>query len=148
MSSTNRRSMEETFLNIAFEWSERSTCSTRIAVGAVLVNGFKQIVASGYNGAPRGLPHCDEVGCELDSDGHCVRALHAEENVIIQCAMSGVHTFGNILYVTHSPCQRCARVIIQAGIKDVVYAWEYKNVGPVKAMFTVAGISLRKFNLP
>lgn len=142
-----RLSLEETFMRIAFEWSHRSTCSSRVAVGAVIVNPLNQIIASGYNGSPRGFEHCNEVGCTLDSSGHCVRAIHAETNAIIQCAQSGVSTLNTKIFVTHSPCLRCAGLIVQAGIKEVVYAWEYKNILETISLFGQAGISFRMFKI-
>ena len=125
---TMRPSKEDTFMEIAQVWAKRSTCSSRIAVGAVLVNQFNQVIASGFNGSPRGLPHCNEVGCELDSDGHCTRAIHAEENAILQCATNGISSRGCVLYVTHSPCVKCSARIIQSGISSVVYREIYKNL--------------------
>jgi dCMP deaminase len=137
-----RPALAEVFFGIAQTWALRSTCSSRVAVGCVLVNQYKQVIASGYNGSPRGLEHCDEVGCDLDKDGHCVRALHAEENAIIQCAMTGVATMGSTLYVTHSPCPRCARVIIQAGIVCVVFMVGYKGAYATEELLKKAGIPL------
>jgi dCMP deaminase len=116
-----RPSLEDTFIALAQVWSTRSTCTSRVAVGAVLVNQYNQVIASGYNGSPHGTPHCDEVGCVLDSDGHCVQVIHAEENVILQCAMTGVSAVGCTMYTTHSPCMRCAQRILQAGIARVAY---------------------------
>lgn len=114
-----RPSKESTFMSLARVWAKRSTCSNVTAVGSVLVNQFNQVIASGYNGAPRGLPECDQVGC--DDNGHIHRVIHSEENAIIQCALNGVSSRGGILYVTHSPCTRCAARIIQAGIVAVIY---------------------------
>ncbi len=139
-----RPSKEETFMQLAQVWAKRSTCSSRIAVGAVLVNQFNQVIASGYNGSPRGLPHCDEVGCELDSDRHCTRVIHAEENVVLQCATNGVSSRGCVLYVTHSPCVKCAARIIQAGIVAVIYDRAYKNLIEASAILRQAGIVMVK----
>jgi dCMP deaminase len=139
-----RPSSSDTFMEIAYVWAKRSTCSSRIAVGAVLVNQYNQIIASGYNGAPRGMGHCDERGCELDSDGHCVRALHSEENAILQCALNGVSSMGCSMYVTHSPCVRCCRVIIQSGIIAVYYSEKYGNPDNSAGLLYSVGIQLRK----
>jgi dCMP deaminase len=106
------------------------------------VNEHNQVIASGYNGSPRGLEHCDEVGCSLDTDGHCVRALHAEENAIIQCATTGVATSGSTMYVTHSPCPRCARIIVQAGIIRVVYKVAYKGAWNTMDLLKKANVKL------
>lgn len=132
-------------MSLARVWAKRSTCSSRIAVGAVLVNQLNQVIASGFNGSPRGLPHCDEVGCVLDSDGHCTLAIHAEENVILQCAINGVSSRGCVLYVTHSPCVKCAARIIQAGIEAVIYGIAYKNFIEAAAVLREGGIIMVKY---
>jgi len=111
-------------MDIAFQVARRSTCP-RASVGAVIVRD-KRILTTGYNGSPRGLPHCTEAGC-LIINGHCVRALHAEQNAIIQGALHGVHVSHSVLYVTHQPCLSCAKMIINAGIGRVVYAGDYPD---------------------
>ena len=103
-------------------------------VGAVLVDDANRIVASGYNGSPRGLPHCMEVGCILDSDGHCIRSIHAEENAILQCAIHGISTEGLTLYSTHRPCTRCTMRLFQAGIRTVFYLTEYQGQTSIPGM--------------
>ena len=120
----SRPSWNEYFMNIAHEVAKRSTCE-RAQVGAVIVRE-KRILTTGYNGSPRGLPHCTEVGCLMEN-GHCVRTLHAEQNAIIQAALHGVITEGAIIYVTHQPCFMCAKTIINAGILEIVYDEEYKD---------------------
>lgn len=117
-----RPTWDEYFLDIAFSVAERSTCD-RAHVGAVLVRD-KRILATGYNGSPAGLPHCDEAG-HLMVDGHCVRTLHAEQNAIIQSALHGVSSEGATAYVTHQPCLTCAKMLINAGVQRVVYAGNY-----------------------
>jgi dCMP deaminase len=137
-----RPSWDQTMADLARVWAERSTCSARARVGAVLVNEEHVVVASGYNGAPRGQPHCDEVGCLMEG-GHCVRAIHAEENAIIQCARGGSSTIGTTLYATHRPCVRCARLIIQAGIVTVRFLHYYDADGmmaQVLDQFLAAGV--------
>jgi dCMP deaminase len=119
-----RPSWDEYFLNIAHEVAQRSTCE-RAQVGAVIVKE-KRILTTGYNGSPRGLPHCTEVGCLMDN-GHCIRTLHAEQNAIIQAALHGVITEGATIYVTHQPCFICAKTIINAGISKIVYDREYQD---------------------
>ena len=111
-------------MRITFEVAKRSTCP-RAAVGAVIVRD-KRILTTGYNGAPTGLAHCSEAGC-LMVNGHCVRALHAEQNAIIQGALHGVNVSGSSIYVTHQPCLVCAKMIINAGIQRVVYAGQYPD---------------------
>lgn len=140
-----RPSKEGTFMSLARVWAKRSTCSSRIAVGAVLVNQFNQVISSGYNGSPRGLPHCDEVGCIIDSDKHCTRAIHAEENVILQCATNGTSSRGCVLYVTHSPCIKCSARIIQAGINLVIYDVAYKDFMESATVLRQASIIMTKY---
>ncbi len=120
----NRPTWNEYFLNIAREVAQRSTCE-RAKVGAVIVKD-KRILTTGYNGSPRGLAHCTEVGCLMDN-GHCVRTLHAEQNAIIQAALHGVITEGATIYITHQPCFNCAKTIINAGISEIVYDLEYHD---------------------
>jgi dCMP deaminase len=120
----NRPTWNEYFMNIAHEVAKRSTCE-RAQVGAVIVRE-KRILTTGYNGSPRGLSHCTEVGCLMEN-GHCVRTLHAEQNAIIQAALHGVITEGATIYVTHQPCFNCAKTIINAGISEIVYDKEYKD---------------------
>lgn len=119
-----RPTWDEYFMEIAFTVAERSTCD-RAHVGAVLVRD-RRMLATGYNGAPAGLPHCDDVG-HLMIDGHCVRTLHAEQNAIIQAALHGIGTEGATAYVTHQPCLTCAKMLINAGIRRVVFAGNYPD---------------------
>lgn len=114
-------------------------------MGAVIVNPLGQIIASGYNGSPRGFPHCNDVGCHLDTDGHCLRSIHAEMNALIQCAQSGTSTLGARMFVTHSSCHGCAKHVIQAGIISVIYAWEYKDLQEVQMTMNLAGVNFHKF---
>ncbi|MFM7174802.1 MAG: deoxycytidylate deaminase [Caldilinea sp.] len=120
-----RPSWDDYFLQIAFTVAQRSTCD-RAHVGCALVRD-RRILTTGYNGAPAGLPHCDDVG-HLLVDGHCVRTLHAEQNALIQAALHGVGTEGATAYVTHQPCLTCAKMLINAGIRRVVYAGHYPDV--------------------
>ena len=112
------------FMQIARDVSTRATCLRR-QVGAVIVRD-RRILLTGYNGAPKGLAHCQEVGCHLVG-GHCVRCLHAEQNAIIQGAFNGVSTNGGTLYCTHQPCNMCAKMIVNAGIVKVVIGGEYPD---------------------
>jgi dCMP deaminase len=114
--------------SIAEQFAELSTCSARAKVGAVLYDDSYRIVSTGYNGAPQGMPHCDDNGCVLDSSGSCISAVHAEVNAILQCAYYGVSTANLNMYCTHSPCPRCAVVLVRAGIKLVVYGQEYRGI--------------------
>ncbi|MBD1382078.1 ComE operon protein 2 [Metabacillus arenae] len=115
----------------------RSTC-TRLAVGATIVRD-KRIIAGGYNGSIAGGVHCIDDGCYV-IDNHCVRTIHAEMNALLQCAKFGVPTEGAEIYVTHFPCLQCCKAIVQAGIKKVFYAADYKNHPYAIDLFEQAGI--------
>ncbi len=119
----------------------RSTC-TRLAVGATIVRD-KRIIAGGYNGSIAGGVHCIDEGCYV-IDHHCVRTIHAEMNAILQCAKFGVPTTDAEIYVTHFPCLQCCKAIIQAGIKKVYYAQDYKNHPYAIELFGQAGVSVEK----
>ena len=126
MEEIKRPSWDEYFMGMAKLTAERSTCLRR-QVGAVIVKD-KHIIATGYNGAPRGLTHCDERGgCLRQELGvpsgqrhELCRALHAEQNAIIQAATLGQSIEGATIYITHQPCAICSTMIINAGIKRVV----------------------------
>jgi dCMP deaminase len=122
--SIARVSWDEYFMNIAREVATRSTCD-RKHVGAVIVRD-KIILATGYNGSIRGLPHCDEVG-HLMEEGHCVRTVHAEANAIVQAAKSGVRIDAAGIYVTASPCWNCFRLIANSGLKRIVFGEFYRD---------------------
>lgn len=115
----------------------RSTC-TRLAVGATIVRE-KRTIAGGYNGSISGDEHCIEQGCYV-IDNHCVRTVHAEMNALLQCAKYGTPANGADLYVTHFPCLPCTKTIIQAGIKNVYYAKDYKNNPYALELFKKAGV--------
>ena len=138
METELRPNWDSYFMDIAFAVAERSTCD-RAHVGAVLVQE-RRILTTGYNGAPSGLSHCDEVG-HLIVDGHCVRTLHAEQNAIIQAALHGVSIGGSTAYVTHQPCLNCAKMLINSGIIRVVYAGNYPD-GNSRQFLHEAGIEL------
>ncbi len=133
-----RPSWDEYFMRIAKEVATRATCPRR-SVGAVIVLD-RRILATGYNGAPHGLAHCTEVGCKI-VDGHCQRALHAEQNAILQAALNGVSTRGATVYVTCQPCNACAKMIINAGIVRVVFEGDYPDPFAME-LFEESGIEL------
>ncbi len=127
-----RPDIDTYFMNIAKVVAKRSTC-LRQNVGAVIVKD-KRILSTGYNGAPTGLPHCLDIGClreELNiasGERHeLCRAVHAEQNAIIQAAVHGVSIAGATLYTTHQPCIMCAKMIINAKINKVVYGKKYPD---------------------
>jgi dCMP deaminase len=114
-------------------------------VGAVIVRE-RRILTTGYNGAPEGLPHCLEAGCLIEDD-HCQRSLHAEQNAIIQAALHGVSIAGGTIYITHQPCNTCAKMIINAGLKRVIYAGEYPDE-LARDFLAEAGVELVRFQNP
>jgi len=112
------------FMGFAEAAAHRATCD-RKRVGAVIVVD-RQVVATGYNGSIRGMPHCDQVGHDLDA-GHCVRTIHAEMNALAQAARHGVRVDGGSLYSTASPCWACFRVLANTGIRRYLYAERYRE---------------------
>ena len=128
----SRPSWDEYFMIITRQVAQRSTC-LRAKVGAVIVRD-KNILATGYNGSPAGLPHCLDVGCLVyrseNPDGeveeNCFRTIHAEINAIAQAAKNGVPISGASIYVTHTPCIHCFKVLINTGITRICYEREYK----------------------
>lgn len=147
----HRPSWDEYFMGVAFLVCGRATCLRR-KVGAVLIKD-KQILATGYNGAPKGITHCEETGCLRENLGvpsgqrhEICRGLHAEQNVILQAASFGVSTRGSTLYITNTPCSICAKMIINAGIEEVVIESEYPDKMAVDFL-KEAGIKLRKIKI-
>ena len=122
----------------------RSTC-TRLTVGATIVRD-KRIIAGGYNGSIAGGDHCIDKGCFV-IDNHCVRTVHAEMNALLQCAKFGVPTADAEIYVTHFPCLQCCKALIQAGIKTVYYAEDYKNHPYAIDLFKQANVTIEKVAL-
>ena len=120
----NRVSWEQYFMNIAHEVATRSTCD-RKNVGAVIVRE-KSILSTGYNGSLQGLPHCDEVGHEMEN-GHCVRTIHAEANAIVQAARNGIRIEDAEIFITASPCYNCFKMIANAGIKKIYFGEFYRD---------------------
>ncbi len=130
-------------MDITLDVSRRATC-VRAEVGAIIVKD-KRILTTGYNGAPKGLPHCLDEGCEMVA-GHCARSLHAEQNAILQGALHGVALQGGTIYTTHQPCHTCAKMIINAGLVRVVYAGLYPDELAMKYLRT-AGLVVEHFDL-
>lgn len=127
-----RPSWDEYFMEIAEVVKKRSTCIRR-QVGAIIVKD-KQILTTGYNGAPKNLEHCQNIGCKREEmhipsgERHeLCRALHAEQNAIIQAAYNGVSIKDATLYVTTRPCVLCAKMCINAGIKKIIYKGDYPD---------------------
>ena len=137
----SRISWDEYFMTQSHLLALRSTC-TRLAVGATIVRD-KRIIAGGYNGSIAGGVHCIDEGCYV-IDNHCVRTIHAEMNALLQCAKFGVPTSDAEIYVTHFPCLQCCKAIIQAGIKVVYYALDYKNHPYAIQLFEQAGVKVEQ----
>ena len=147
MDDNERISWDEYFMRFAELAATRTTCLRR-SVGAVIVKN-KHILATGYNGAPKKVPHCKDLGGCLreklnvpSGERHeLCRALHAEQNAIIQCAMSGQNIEGGTIYITHQPCIICSKMIINAGIKRIVVREGYPD-NLAKQILSEAGLSI------
>jgi dCMP deaminase len=148
----NRKSKDVYFAEIADLVSSRSTC-LRDQVGAVIVKE-SQILSTGYNGAPKGLPHCSEVGCLREQMGvksgerhELCRGLHAEQNAIIQAAYHGTSVRGANIYCTTRPCSICTKMIINAGIEEIIYIDEYEDT-LAEQLLKESGLTLRQVVIP
>ncbi len=146
MKKTTRPDVDEYFLKIASVVAERSTCR-RHHVGAVAVKD-KHILATGYNGAPSGFKDCLELGCLRDELGipsgtrqEICRGIHAEQNVIIQASLHGVSLEGSTIYATHTPCNQCAKILVNAKIRRYVSFGKYDDNSFVD-LFREAGIEV------
>lgn len=147
-----RPSWDEYFMGMAKLTSQRSTCLRR-KVGAVIVKD-KHIIATGYNGAPRGLSHCAELGGCLREElnvpsgqrHELCRALHAEQNAIIQAATLGQSIEGASIYITHQPCSICSKMIINAGIDRIIVDEGYPDELATN-LLEEAGIKVVKLDL-
>ncbi len=143
-----RPSWDEYFMEVCRSIAKRATCD-RGRSGCVIAREH-QILATGYVGAPAGLPHCDEEGHQLKQtvheDGsvtkHCVRSVHAEQNAICQAARRGVPIEGSTLYCKMTPCRSCAMMIINCGITRVVCERKYHAGFESEAMFAQAGLAV------
>jgi dCMP deaminase len=144
-----RPDWNEYFMQITQLVATRSTCMRR-QVGALLVKD-KNIMATGYNGVPSGITHCDVTGCLRDQlnvpsgERHeLCRGLHAEQNAIIQAAKHGANISGSILYCTDSPCIICSKMLINAGVIEVVFGRGYPDKLSLE-MLTEAGIKFYQY---
>ncbi|WP_440952884.1 deoxycytidylate deaminase [Methanococcoides sp. FTZ1] len=143
---TDRPSIDEYFLEIASVVAKRSTC-LRNKVGAVIVRD-KRILSTGYNGAPSNIEHCLDIGCIRQQNNIAsgtmhekCRAVHAEQNAIIQAALHGVGIEGATVYCTHQPCILCAKMIINSNIKRVVFSTKYPDTDTPE-FFKAAGVEM------
>ncbi|MCL7475359.1 MAG: cytidine/deoxycytidylate deaminase family protein [Methanosarcinales archaeon] len=144
-----RPTIDEYFMEIAQVVAKRSTC-LRNQVGAVIVLD-KRILSTGYNGAPRNLQHCLDIGCIRQQQNiasgtrhELCRAVHAEQNAIIQSALHGVSIENATLYCTHQPCILCAKMIINSNIKKVVFSNNYPDEEAIR-FFDKAGVEIVSF---
>ena len=152
MTGAKRPDLDEYFLKIASVVAERSTCR-RHHMGAIAVRD-KHILSTGYNGAAAGLKDCLELGCLRDELGiasgtrhEICRAIHAEQNAIIQAGLHGVSIVDSTMYCTHSPCYICAKMIVNAGIKRMVSFTGYADKN-FPDLFREAGITFDVLPVP
>ncbi|TRO82624.1 deoxycytidylate deaminase [Desulfuromonas acetexigens] len=145
-----RPSWEEYFMEIACLVARRSTCLRR-QVGAVMVKG-KNILATGYNGTPSGITHCEQAGClrqQLNvpsGERHeLCRGLHAEQNAIIQAAKHGINIADATLYCTNSPCIICSKMLINAGVQRIIYKEGYPDLLSME-MLAESGVEVLEFS--
>jgi dCMP deaminase len=146
-----RPDWDEYFIDIAHVVARRGNCRRRQV--AALIVSERRIISTGYNGTPRGIPNCCDGGCPRcagpaasgDSLGDCICA-HAEENAIVQAAHHGIAVRGATLYSTLSPCLLCAKMIINAGIVEVVYEHTYHFSEQTQALFAAANVRVRRFH--
>ena len=151
-SPARRPTWDEYFLQLARQAATRSTCLRR-QVGAVLVRD-KRILTTGYNGAPRNTAHCLDVGCLREQLGipsgerhELCRAIHAEQNAIIQAAIHGVAIEGSTLYTTVHPCILCAKMLINCGVAEIHYLEGYPD-DLSREMLSEAGVTAHREELP
>jgi len=145
----NRPDNDTYFMGMAQLISTRSTCVRR-QVGAVIVKD-KRVLTTGYNGSPKGTMHCEELGCIRDQQNipsgtrhELCRGVHAEQNAVIQAAYFGISIDGGTIYTTTYPCSMCAKILINAGIKEIVYADSYMD-DLSKKLFDETKIIVRKY---
>lgn len=145
-----RPSWDEYFLQIANLVSQRATCLRR-KVGAVLVKD-KRVLSTGYNGAPKNIEHCDKTGCLRDKlnvppgERHeLCRGLHAEQNALLQAANYGTSVQNSNLYCTNQPCIICAKMLINAGVKEVIISSKYPD-DEAEKILKQAGVKIRIIN--
>jgi len=150
MLMVERPTYDDYFMEMAHVVSKRSTCMRR-KVGAILVKD-KHILSTGYNGAPKGLRHCSEVGCLREKRNipsgerhELCRGLHAEQNVIIQAAVFGVSIKGSTLYCTNTPCIVCVKMLINAGVIEILYSGDYPD-DLAKKMLKESNIKIKNLN--
>lgn len=151
--SDSRPDWDTYFMNIAQVVATRSNCSRRQVAAVVVAD--RRIVSTGYNGTPRGVRNCFDGGCPRCSGTapsgasleECL-CVHAEQNAICQAAYYGIRLSGATIYVTLSPCLTCAKLIINAGIREVVYGGEYAFGDQTRRLLDEAGVACRQWKPP
>ena len=145
----DRPSNDEYFMEMAQLVSSRSTCLRR-KVGAVIVKE-KRVLSTGYNGSPKGTKHCEELGCirvklnvPSGTRHELCRGVHAEQNAVVQAAVFGVSVKDATIYTTTFPCSMCAKILINAGIKEIIYSEGYAD-DLSKDLLEEAGIEIREY---
>ena len=144
-----RPSWDTYFMEIARTCAKRTTCRRR-QIGAVFVKD-NRMLATGYNGVPSGIEHCSDRGCLREQLGipsgqqhELCRGLHAEQNALIQAARYGIAIEGATVYCTAQPCVVCAKMLINAGVSEIIYDLEYPDALAIE-MLCEAGITFRRF---
>jgi len=148
-----RLSWDQYFVTITRQVAERSTC-TRAKVGAVIVRD-RSILATGYNGSPAGMPHCTEMGCLVyesktpdgEIEQNCFRTIHAEINAIAQAAKNGASIKDASIYITHTPCIHCLKVLVNTGIRDIFYEKPYK-LATVETILQHTSVQFHAVDMP
>lgn len=138
---SERISRAHALMSCAHVWQKRSTC-LRLQVGAIVALDSRPIVC-GYNGAPSGLPHCTPDIC--GSDKPCTRTVHAEANCIARAARSGLALEGTTMYCTDSPCMDCAKLMINSGIRELIFERSYRDTTPC-GLLLQSGIIVRSYH--
>lgn len=147
----SRLTKDEYYMGLALMAAARSTCLSR-RVGAVIVDN-DGVVSTGYNGPPRGLPHCEDLGgcqrklAKSGDDLNACRAVHAELNAIIQASRIGVPVRNATMYCTYSPCKNCMAAIINSGIFIVYYMKKYADFSISYKMAEEAGVTLAQLSI-
>jgi dCMP deaminase len=151
MAENKRPNLDEYFMKMAHLAKSRSTCLRR-KVGAVIVME-KRVLSTGYNGAPKGLPHCEDVGCLRESKDiptgerhELCRGVHAERNAIIQAAVFGTSIKGGKIYTTNHPCVVCAKLLINSSISEIVYDDDYVDE-LAKEVLAQSDVEVRRFQI-
>jgi dCMP deaminase len=144
-----RPSWDEYYIQLLEVIKTRSTCLRR-QVAAVIVKD-KQIISTGYNGAPRGVFHCEQIGCLREKQNipsgerhELCRGIHAEQNAIIQAAIHGTAIEGSEIYITHSPCSLCSKMLINAGIKRIIFNGDYPDEMAME-LLSEAGVEVIRY---